>query len=189
MSEELLRVQIILCDAGPQPASRHVSRDRDCRGGAAGEACLSLLPQPYRHQEAEHHTHSIASCDGLHNSCKRTIGHSSTYSQSAQHLDIIKATCAVGVTETLHSGAVCDMQMGSFEIRVRRSSKGSSGANSLNASSYNGSEPAFPIPPPGALSLLVSADPSKPFVVSLQCMSRSLSLHHTQEIAHAVPSC
>ncbi|CAK0784621.1 hypothetical protein CVIRNUC_007825 [Coccomyxa viridis] len=45
--------------------------------------------------------------------------------------------------------AEVELQMGSFEIRVRRSSKGSSGAGSLNTSSYNGSEPAFPIPPPG----------------------------------------
>ena len=66
--------------------------------------------------------------------------------------------------------------MGSFEIRVRRSSKGSSGAGSLNASSYNGSEPAFPIPPPGVPSLLVSLKILNRVVVNLLCMSMSAAL-------------
>lgn len=45
------------------------------------------------------------------------------------------------------TAAVCMMQMGSFEMRVRRSVKG--GASSLSASSSNGSEPAYPTPAPG----------------------------------------
>lgn len=47
------------------------------------------------------------------------------------------------------TSAVCMMQMGSFEMRVRRSVKGGAGASTLSASSTNGSESAYPTPAPG----------------------------------------
>ncbi|CAL5229567.1 g12921 [Coccomyxa viridis] len=45
--------------------------------------------------------------------------------------------------------AEVELQMGSFEMRVRRSSKGSNGASNMSMYS-NGSEPAYPTPPPGS---------------------------------------